>query len=169
VRDATGALVITQTIPLGPAASQIAIKQLGVNGAGSSTRTRLTHLRIPHRLQTSSRSLHSPDPAALCYSSGGWLVPEEGCQYPDRYDPHLPAAHGSCHLAEFGSNTAICRYGHRPDTSDFQPGGNMEGKEVRFGITGSALFSVVTTSASCGAVNSMHDSFTPLGVLSSSS
>ena len=45
----------------------------------------------------------------------------------------------------------------------FQPGGNMEGKEVRFGIMSSALFAVVTTSASCGAVNSMHDSFTPLG------
>jgi K+-transporting ATPase ATPase A chain len=49
--------------------------------------------------------------------------------------------------------------------SDLQPGGNMEGKEVRFGIMSSALFSVVTTSASCGAVNSMHDSFTPLGGL----
>jgi K+-transporting ATPase ATPase A chain len=65
--------------------------------------------------------------------------------------------------AELGGNPALHALGIDQTTTDLQPGGNMEGKEVRFGIVGSALFSVVTTSASCGAVNGMHDSFTPLG------
>jgi K+-transporting ATPase ATPase A chain len=65
--------------------------------------------------------------------------------------------------AELGGNPAFDGMGIDQTTRHLQPGGNMEGKEVRFGIMPSALFSVVTTSASCGAVNSMHDSYTPLG------
>jgi K+-transporting ATPase ATPase A chain len=71
---------------------------------------------------------------------------------------------GVCYWAEARGNPAVASLA---DTraSDLQPGGNMEGKEVRFGIANSALFATVTTDASCGAVNSMHDSFTPLGGL----
>jgi K+-transporting ATPase ATPase A chain len=65
--------------------------------------------------------------------------------------------------AELGGNPTLAGMGIDQTTTALQPGGNMEGKEVRFGIMPSALFSVVTTSASCGAVNSMHDSYTPLG------
>ena len=67
--------------------------------------------------------------------------------------------------AELGGNPAFVGVGIDQTVSAIQPGGNMEGKEVRFGVISSALFSVVTTSASCGAVNSMHDSYTPLGGL----
>jgi K+-transporting ATPase ATPase A chain len=65
--------------------------------------------------------------------------------------------------AELAGNPAFPALGIDQATTYLQPGGNMEGKELRFGIVSSALFSVVTTSASCGAVNSMHDSFTPIG------
>src|SRR5262249_26310992 len=65
--------------------------------------------------------------------------------------------------AEQNGNPILSDLGVTQQTTALQPGGNMEGKEVRFGIPGSALFAVVTTDASCGAVNSMHDSFTPLG------
>jgi K+-transporting ATPase ATPase A chain len=59
----------------------------------------------------------------------------------------------------------VAKLGVMTPASADQPGGNMEGKEVRFGITNSALFATVTTNASCGAVNSMHDSYTPIGGL----
>jgi K+-transporting ATPase ATPase A chain len=65
--------------------------------------------------------------------------------------------------AEQSGNPNLTGLGLQQQATDMQPGGNMEGKEVRFGIPASALFAVVTTDASCGAVNSMHDSFTPLG------
>jgi K+-transporting ATPase ATPase A chain len=65
--------------------------------------------------------------------------------------------------AEQSGNPNLTKLGLENAATDTQPGGNMEGKEVRFGIPGTALFAVVTTDASCGAVNSMHDSFTPLG------
>ena len=67
--------------------------------------------------------------------------------------------------AEQSGNPILARLGVETDATATQPGGNMEGKEVRFGIAQSALFATVTTDASCGAVNSMHDSFTPLGGL----
>jgi K+-transporting ATPase ATPase A chain len=67
--------------------------------------------------------------------------------------------------AEQGGNPILCRLGIQSAATAGQPGGNMEGKEVRFGIANSALFATVTTDASCGAVNAMHDSFTPIGGL----
>src|SRR5689334_7854689 len=67
--------------------------------------------------------------------------------------------------AEQSGNPLLSRLGVESVATDTQPGGNMEGKEVRFGIVQSALFATVTTDASCGAVNSLHDSFTPLGGL----
>jgi len=68
-----------------------------------------------------------------------------------------------CYPAEQAGNPNLAKLGLATKASNVQPGGNMEGKEVRFGIPATALFAVVTTDASCGAVNSMHDSYTPLG------
>src|SRR5205823_9485083 len=67
--------------------------------------------------------------------------------------------------SEQAGNPMLAKLGLRSAPTSGQPGGNMEGKEVRFGIANSALYATVTTGASCGAVNSMHDSFTPLGGL----
>jgi len=70
-----------------------------------------------------------------------------------------------CYPAEQAGNPQLTKLGLETQASNMQPGGNMEGKEVRFGIATSALFAVITTDASCGAVNSMHDSYTPIGGL----
>jgi K+-transporting ATPase ATPase A chain len=70
---------------------------------------------------------------------------------------------GICYQAESRGNPGVAKLGVLAEVSDSQPGGNMEGKEVRYGIAATALFATVTTDASCGAVNSMHDSFTPIG------
>ena len=70
-----------------------------------------------------------------------------------------------CYPAEQAGNPILAKLGIETAATAGQPGGNMEGKEVRFGIATSALFATVTTDASCGAVNSMHDSFTPIGGL----
>jgi K+-transporting ATPase ATPase A chain len=69
------------------------------------------------------------------------------------------------YTAEQAGNPILAKLGGESDATPTQPGGNMEGKETRFGIAGSALFATVTTDASCGAVNSMHDSYTPIGGL----
>ena len=70
-----------------------------------------------------------------------------------------------CYWAEQNGNPILAKLGVETHATATQPGGNMEGKETRFGIADSALFATVTTDASCGAVNGMHDSFTPLGGL----
>ncbi|MFA5269848.1 MAG: potassium-transporting ATPase subunit KdpA, partial [Methanoregula sp.] len=165
VRDASGALVTTQTIPLGPAASQIAIKQLGVNGGG------FFNTNSAHPFENPTPFANFIEiiailliPAALCYSFGRMVgAGRKGVSILLAMTIIFLPLLGLAIWAEFGTNPAFAGMGIDQTTTDLQPGGNMEGKEVRFGITGSALFSVVTTSASCGAVNSMHDSFTPIG------
>jgi K+-transporting ATPase ATPase A chain len=164
-RTADGTLVTTQIIPLGPAASQIAIKQLGVNGGGFFNANSAHPFENPtpfaNFVETVAILLI---PSALCYSFGRMIgAGRKGVSLLIAmtiiFLPLLGLAIG----AELGGNPAFHALGIDQTTTDLQPGGNMEGKEVRFGIAGSALFSVVTTSASCGAVNGMHDSFTPLG------
>jgi len=165
VKDASGALVTTQTIPLGPAASQIAIKQLGVNGGG------FFNTNSAHPFENPTPFTNFIEiiailliPAALCYSFGRMVgAGRKGVSILIAMTLIFLPLMGLAIWAEFGDNPAFTALGVDQNTTDLQPGGNMEGKEMRFGITGSALFSVVTTSASCGAVNSMHDSFTPLG------
>ena len=73
----------------------------------------------------------------------------------------VPGRRSTSYWAESQGDPLL--HGANQQTTALQPGGNMEGKEVRFGIADSALFATITTDASCGAVNSMHDSFTPLG------
>jgi K+-transporting ATPase ATPase A chain len=165
VKDASGALVTTQTIPLGPAASQIAIKQLGVNGGG------FFNTNSAHPFENPTPFANFIEiiailliPAALCYSFGRMVgAGRKGVSILIAMTIIFLPLLGLAIWAESGSNPAFAGMGIDQTTTDLQPGGNMEGKEVRFGIMSSALFSVVTTSASCGAVNSMHDSFTPLG------
>jgi len=167
VRDASGSLVTTQTIPLGPAASQIAIKQLGVNGGGFFT----TNSAHPFENPTPFTNFIEIIailliPAALCYSFGRMVgAGRKGVSILVAMTLIFAPLLGFAIWAELGGNPAFEGMGIDQATTGIQPGGNMEGKEVRFGIMSSALFSVVTTSASCGSVNSMHDSFTPLGGL----
>ena len=165
VKNVSGALVTTQTIPLGPAASQIAIKQLGVNGGG------FFNTNSAHPFENPTPFANFIEiiailliPAALCYSFGRMVgAGRKGVSILIAMTLIFLPLLGIAIWAELGSNPTFTGMGIDQTTTVLQPGGNMEGKEVRFGIMPSALFSVVTTAASCGAVNSMHDSFTPLG------
>jgi len=167
VGDSRGSLVTTQTIPLGPAASQIAIKQLGVNGGGFFN----TNSAHPFENPTPFTNFIEVVailliPSALCYSFGRLVgAGRKGISILIAMTLIFIPLLGFAIWSELGGNPAFDDMGIDQTTTALQPGGNMEGKEVRFGIMSSALFSVVTTSASCGAVNSMHDSFTPLGGL----
>jgi potassium-transporting ATPase potassium-binding subunit len=167
VKDAGGTLVTTQTIPLGPAASQIAIKLLGTNGGGFFNANSAHPFENPSPLSNFIEIVAILlIPSALCYTFGKMAgAGRKGISIllamTLMFLPLLGLAIG----AELGGNPAFTGMGIDQSTTYLQPGGNMEGKEVRFGVMPSALFAVVTTVTSCGAVNSMHDSFTPLGGL----
>jgi K+-transporting ATPase ATPase A chain len=167
VKDATGALVTTQTIPLGPAASQVAIKQLGTNGGG------FFNTNSAHPFENPSPFSNFIEvvailliPSALCYTFGKMAgAGRKGISILVAMTIMFLPLLGIAIVAERGGNPAFAATGIDQGASEIQPGGNMEGKEVRFGVIPSALFAVTTTVTSCGAVNSMHDSFTPLGGL----
>jgi len=167
VKDATGTLITTQTISLGPAASQIAIKQLGTNGGG------FFNANSAHPFENPSPFSNFIEivailliPSALCYTFGKMVgAGRKGISILVAMTIMFIPLLGIAIVAERGGNPAFTGMGIDQSTTGIQPGGNMEGKEVRFGIMPSALFAVVTTVTSCGAVNSMHDSFTPLGGL----
>ena len=151
----------TQIIPQGPAASQVAIKMLGTNGGGFFNANAAHPYENPTPLSNFIQILSIfLIPSGLTYYLGrmvkkqkhGWAV--WGAMF-----ILFLAAVLVCWWAEDAGNPGLHALGVDP------AGGNMEGKEVRFGIFNSALFATVTTDASCGAVNSMHDSFTPLGGL----
>ncbi len=161
------ARVTTQSIPLGPAASQIAIKQLGTNGGGFFNVNSAYPFENPTPLSNFLEVLAIlVISGALCYTFGkmvkdtrqGWAILAAmtivfvGLLLP-------------CVLSEQDGNPALADLGVDQRASATQPGGNMEGKEVRFGVVNSALWATATTAASNGSVNSMHDSFTPLGGL----
>jgi K+-transporting ATPase ATPase A chain len=156
-----------QTIAQGPVASQEAIKQLGTNGGGFFN-------------ANSGHPFENPTPFTnlvqilLIFVLGAGLTYTFGHMVKDtRQGWALFAAMALLFLvgvfvaypAEQAGNPILARLGVERAATDTQPGGNMEGKETRFGIAGSALFATVTTDASCGAVNSMHDSDTPFGGL----
>jgi len=166
-KDADGKSVTEQVIALGPAASQIAIKQLGTNGGGffnaNSAHPFENATPLANLIETWAIFLI---PASLCYTLGkmvkdtrqGWAVLMAMTAI---FIPLLVL----CVSAEQAGNPALHSLPVDQASSLAQAGGNMEGKEVRFGISATALFATVTTAASCGAVNGMHDSFTPLGGL----
>jgi len=157
----------TQTIAQGPVASQVAIKQLGTNGGGFFN-------------ANSAHPFESPTPFTnlvhilLIFILGAGLTYTFGHMVKDtRQGWALFWAMSVMFLmgvfvaypAEQAGNPTVAKLGVESAATDTQSGGNMEGKETRFGIGTSALFATVTTDASCGAVNSMHDSYTPLGGL----
>ncbi len=159
--------VTQQTIPLGPAASQIAIKQLGTNGGGFFNANSAHPFENPTPLANFLEVLAILlIPAALCYTFGrmvgdtrqGWAILIAMLVI------FVPLAFGG-YAAEQAGNPRLEALGVDQSVSPLQSGGNMEGKEVRFGIANSALWASVTTAASNGSVNSMHDSYTPLGGL----
>jgi K+-transporting ATPase ATPase A chain len=159
--------VTEQTIALGPAASQIAIKQLGTNGGGFFNVNSAHPFENPTPLSNFLRAVsHPADPrgALLHRSADGATSARAGRARGDARD--LRAALLGCYLAPSRRATPVARPPRRRQAAlPLQPGGNMEGKEVRFGIANSALWATATTAASNGSVNAMHDSFTPLGGL----
>jgi K+-transporting ATPase ATPase A chain len=167
VKDAQGnpvmvpQVVDTQTIVEGPMASQIAIKMLGTNGGGYTNANAAHPFENPTRLSNLFQMLLIfAIPTALTYYLGRMVKsPGHGWSVWAAMFLLFLAGFVFCWHYEAAGNPILTQLG--VDPSD----GNMEGKEVRFGITDSALFATVTTDASCGAVNSMHDSFTPLGGL----
>jgi K+-transporting ATPase ATPase A chain len=173
VKDATGnaltkpAPLTTETLPMGPAASQVAIKMLGTNGGGffgaNSAHPYENPTPFSNFLQMLAIFLI---PGGLCITFGemvkdrrqGWAI------LATMLVIFIPLALGVT-AAEQGGNPILHSLAIDQHASALQAGGNMEGKETRFGITASSLFTAITTGASCGAVNNMHDSLTPLGGL----
>jgi len=156
-----------QVIEQGPLASQLSIKMLGTNGGGYFN-------------ANSAHPYENPTPASnflqmlLIFSLGAGLTYMFGKAVRDTKQGWAVFAAMSalflagvlvCYWAEQKGNPMVTQMGVAQAYAKSQPGGNMEGKEVRFGIAQSTLFATVTTDASCGAVNGMHDSFTPLGGL----
>lgn len=165
--DANGAPVTEQVLALGPAASQVAIKQLGTNGGGffnvNSAHPFENPTALSNFLQTLAILLI---PAACCFAFGVMVGDRRQgvALYATMLVVFLPLL-VLCSAAEQAGNPLLAELGADPTASALAPGGNMEGKEVRFGIGASALWATATTAASNGSVNSMHDSYLPLGGL----
>jgi potassium-transporting ATPase potassium-binding subunit len=156
-----------QVIAQGPVASQEVIKMLGTNGGGFFNTNSAHPFENPNAITNFVQIV-------LIFSIGASLTNVFGRMVGDQRQGWAVAAVMGIlclggvfisYWAEGAGNPAIAQLGVDANASALQAGGNMEGKEVRFGIANSALFATVTTDASCGAVNAMHDSFTPLGGL----
>ncbi len=156
-----------QSIAVGPAASQIAIKQLGTNGGGFFSVNSAHPFENPTPLSNFLEVLAIfLIPAALCITFGIYVGDRrQGIAILTAMTLIFVAMLAVCVWAEQSGNPLFERLGLDTHASELQAGGNMEGKETRFGIVNSALWATVTTAASNGSVNSMHDSFTPLGGL----
>jgi K+-transporting ATPase ATPase A chain len=155
--DATTLEGAKQTIALGPVASQVAIKMLGTNGGGFFNANAAHPFENPTALSNFVQMLSIFVLGAALTNVFGRMVGNQ------RQGWAILAAMGVLFIA----GVVVCYWAEGHGTATLNAlglsGGNMEGKEVRFGIVASALFAVVTTAASCGAVNAMHDSFTALG------
>jgi K+-transporting ATPase ATPase A chain len=165
--EADGKRVSEQVLPMGPAASQVAIMQLGTNGGGFFNVNSSHPYENPSPLTDFLEALAILlIPASLCYTFGrmvgdtrqGWAILAAMTLL---FVPLLVL----CLQAEQSGNPKLTALGVDAVASELQAGGNMEGKEVRFGIARSALWATATTAASNGSVDSMHDSYTPLGGL----
>jgi K+-transporting ATPase ATPase A chain len=173
VKDASGnaltkpAQLTTQTLPMGPAASQVAIKMVGTNGGGFFNANSAHPYENPTPFSNFLQMLAIfLIPGGLCITFGemvgdrrqGWAI------LATMLVIFVPLAIGVT-AAEQAGNPILHTLSIDQHASGLQSGGNMEGKETRFGIAASSLFTAITTGASCGAVNNMHDSLTPLGGL----
>jgi K+-transporting ATPase ATPase A chain len=165
--DVQGHPVTAQVLALGPAASQVAIKQLGANGGGFFGANSTHPLENPTPLSNFLEMLAIlAIPAALCYTFGRMVGDtRQGWAILAAMTILFVGLLAIAVVAEQNGNPYLTHLDVDQTASDLQPGGNMEGKEVRFGIANSALWATATTAASNGSVNSMHDSFTPVGGL----
>jgi len=163
--DATTLEGAKQTIAQGPVASQEVIKILGTNGGGFFNANSAHPYENPNALTNFVQLI-------LIFSIGAGLTNVLGRMVKDERQGWaifaamavlFLAGLSTAYWAESAGNPALAKLGIDGAPSVLQAGGNMEGKEVRFGIADSAMFATITTDTSCGAVNSMHDSFTPLG------
>ncbi len=157
----------TQTIAVGPVASQEAIKMLGTNGGG------FFNINSAHPFENPTPLTNFMELVSILVISSGLTYTFGRMVGDTRQGWALFAAMAFlffagvfvCYPSEQAGNPILARAGLQAAATETQPGGNMEGKEVRFGVASSALWAVATTNASNGSVNSMHDSFTPLGGL----
>lgn len=158
-------IITEQFVPMGPGASQIAIKQTGTNGGGFMGTNSAHPLENPNGftnlIEMTSLLLI---PAALCFTFGEAVKNRrQGVAVFLAMFLMLAAALSVIAISEQGGTPQLFQDGDVNLSMTEQAGGNMEGKETRFGIAGSAAWTAFTTAASNGAVNSMHDSYTPLG------
>jgi K+-transporting ATPase ATPase A chain len=166
-KDANGNAVTTQVIAVGPAASQLAIKQLGTNGGG------FFNVNSAHPFENPTPWTDFLEllsilliPAALCYTFGKMVGDtRQGWALLAAMTLVFVVLLAVAPWAEQSGNPGFTKLGIDQRASALQAGGNMEGKETRFGIVNSVLWATATTAASNGSVNAMHDSFTPLGGL----
>ncbi len=163
--DTSGVKVAEQILPMGPAASQIAIKQLGTNGGGFFNVNSAHPYENPTPLSNFIEMLSILLIAVgLCFTFGRMVRDmRQGWAVLGAMMAIFVVLLGVAVFSEQAGNPAFVAWGVDQTASATQAGGNMEGKEVRFGIVNSALWATATTGASNGSVNSMHDSFTPLG------
>lgn len=156
-----------QVLAVGPAASQVAIKHLGTNGGGFFNANAAHPYESPTPLTDFLLLLAETMLAASLTYTFGKMVGDtrQGWALLAAMLSVLALFILGAYWAESAGNPRIAALGIDQAASNEQPGGNMEGKEVRFGVARSALFATATTATSTGAVNSMHDSFTPLGGL----
>lgn len=158
-------IVTEQFVPMGPAASQIAIKQTGTNGGG------YMGVNSAHPLENPSAFTNFMEmlsilliPATLCFTFGSAVKnKKQGVAIFMAMFLCLAVALGCIAVSEQAATPQLMQNGSVDISMSQQAGGNMEGKEARFGIAGSSTWAAFTTAASNGSVNSMHDSFTPLG------
>ncbi len=154
-----------QSLAMGPVASQEAIKMLGTNGGGFFNANSAHPFENPTPLTNFAQMVSIfLIPAALVFMFGRMVGdPRQGLAVLTAMSLIFIVAVVAVTVQEQAGNPLLTALGTDPAASATQSGGNMEGKEVRFGIAASGLFAAITTAASCGAVNGMHDSFTPLG------
>ena len=154
-----------QTIAQGPTASQEVIKMLGINGGGFFNANSAHPYENPTPLSNMMQMwMIFLIPAGLTYTFGKMVRDtRQGWAIFAAMSILFLAGVFVVYPAEQAGNPNLAKLGIETQATATQPGGNFEGKEVRFGIPGSALFAVITTDASCGAVNSTHDSYTPIG------
>jgi len=157
----------SQTIAQGPLASQLSIKMLGTNGGGFFNANSAHPYENPNALSNMIQMIMLLCVGAAFTYMFGKMVRDtrQGWALFGAMSVMFIVGVFVCYWAEQRGNPTVASAGLERTYTGSQPGGNMEGKEVRFGIAQSALFATVTTDASCGAVNGMHDSFTPLGGL----
>ena len=165
--DASGNAITKQTLAMGPAASQIAIKQLGTNGGGFFNANSAHPFENPTPFSNFLEMLSILlIPSSLCYTFGSMVGDtRQGWAILAAMMVILVVFAFGVYAAEANGNPRLAALRIDEISSEINPGGNMEGKEVRFGIPNSALWATATTAASNGSVDSMHDSYTPLGGL----